>query len=222
VIYDFHTHTFNSDGELSPIELIHRAFNKGYKAIAITDHMAIGALKRTVEEISADCALARKHWDIIAIPGVELTHLPPEAIPDAAREAKKSGAWLVVVHGESTAEPVPKGTNLAAVQSSDVDILAHPGLLTPEEANLAAKNGVFLELSGRRGHSTTNAHVATVSLQAKAKLLVNSDAHNEEDLLTLVSAENILQQAGVSTRQYHGILEDNPLVLLERIRPLQK
>jgi putative hydrolase len=222
VIYDFHTHTFNSDGELSPIELIHRAFNKGYKAIAITDHMAIGALKRTIKEISSDCALARKHWDIIAIPGVELTHLPPEAIPDVAREAKKSGAWLVVVHGESTAEPVPKGTNLAAVQSSHVDILAHPGLLTTEEANLAAKNGVFLELSGRHSHSITNAHVATVSLQAKAKLLVNSDAHNEEELLTPESVENILHQAGASTRLYHGILEDNPLVLLERIRPLQK
>jgi len=222
VIYDFHTHTFNSDGELSPIELIHRAFINGYKAIAITDHIGVGPLKRVVKEIIDDCALSRKYWDIIAIPGVELTHLPPEAISLAAKEAKKLGAWLVVVHGESTAEPVPKGTNIAAIQSPDVDILAHPGLITLEEAKLAAINGVFLELSARRGHSKTNKHVATVSIEAKAKLIVNSDAHNEQDLLTRASVEDILCQAGLGRRLYHGILEDNPLVLLEKIKKLQK
>ncbi len=220
MIYDFHTHTFNSDGELSPIELIHRAFIKGYKAIAITDHMAVGSLDRIVKEISYDCSLARKYWDIIAIPGVELTHLPPAAISDAAKKAKDSGAWLVVIHGESTAEPVPKGTNLAAVMSPYVDILAHPGLLTPEEAGLAAVNGVFLELSGRRGHSKTNAHVASVCIKIGAKLLVDSDAHDEEDLLTSASAEEILHQAGVSNKYYQEILEENPLLLIEKIKKL--
>ncbi|MEO0250245.1 MAG: PHP domain-containing protein, partial [candidate division WOR-3 bacterium] len=35
---DLHTHTFFSDGELVPSELAHRAFEKGYKVIGITDH----------------------------------------------------------------------------------------------------------------------------------------------------------------------------------------
>ncbi len=35
---DLHTHTFFSDGELIPSELIRRAEFVGYKAIAITDH----------------------------------------------------------------------------------------------------------------------------------------------------------------------------------------
>jgi putative hydrolase len=220
VIYDFHTHTFNSDGELSPIELIHRAFIKGYKAIAITDHMALGSLERVIKETSDDCTLARKYWDIIAIPGIELTHLPPEAISNTAQKAKKSGAWLVVVHGESTVEPVPKGTNLAALQSSCVDILAHPGLITLEEATLAAKNGIFIELSGRRGHSETNAHVAAMCLKSGAKLLVNSDAHDEDDLLTQSEVENILQQSKLNNQHYKEILQDNPLLLVERIKKL--
>ena len=38
-VYDFHTHTFLSDGVLSPMELIRRAHDKGYAAIAITDHV---------------------------------------------------------------------------------------------------------------------------------------------------------------------------------------
>jgi len=218
MLYDFHTHTFHSDGELSPVELVHRAFVNGYAAIAITDHIAVGSLSRVIAEISADCALARKYWDIMAIPGVELTHLPPKAISDAARKAKELGAWLVVVHGESPIEPVPRGTNLAAVKSRYVDILAHPGLVTPEEVNLAIKNGVFIELSGRRGHCITNPHVATVCRELGARLLANSDAHDEDDLLTPARAKDILRQAGVGTRHSQQILKDNPLLLLEKMK----
>ncbi|HCH10256.1 MAG TPA: PHP domain-containing protein, partial [Dehalococcoidia bacterium] len=35
-MYDFHTHTFLSDGALSPIELIRRAIKIGYQVMAIT------------------------------------------------------------------------------------------------------------------------------------------------------------------------------------------
>jgi histidinol phosphatase-like PHP family hydrolase len=218
VVYDFHTHTFNSDGVLSPIELIRRAHVKGYSAIAITDHVATGSLGRLIREISDDCALARAYWDILAIPGVELTHLPPQAIPEIAQKAKEMGAWLVIVHGETSVEPVEKGTNLAAVQCPQVDILAHPGLLTMEEASLAATNNIFIELTARRGHSATNSHVASVSQKAKAKLLVNSDAHDENDLLAPDSVESILRQSNVNQRQRGQIIDRNPLLLIERLR----
>ncbi len=217
MLYDFHTHTFHSDGVLSPIELIHRAVIGGYSSIAITDHVALGSLDRVIKEISEDCALARKYWDILAIPGVELTHLPSEAIPDVARRAKELGAWLVVVHGETLVEPVPRGTNLAAVQSPCVDILAHPGSITAEEATLAAKNGVFIELTARHGHSATNTTVASVSQQTGARLLVNSDAHTEDDLLTPELVESILHQAGLSNHQYQQVLKQNPLLLIDKI-----
>jgi putative hydrolase len=218
VIYDFHTHTFHSDGELSPVELIYRAFVKGYATIAITDHIAVGSLSRVIKETSVDCALAGKYWNIVAIPGVELTHLPPGSISDTARQAKELGAGLVVVHGETPIEPVPEGTNLAAVQSSYVDILAHPGLITPEEVKWAIENGVFIELSGRRGHSTTNAHVAATCQKLGARLIVNSDAHDENDLLTISLAENILRQAGVDISCMEQILKDNPLLLLKKVK----
>jgi putative hydrolase len=217
MLHDFHTHTFHSDGELSPIELIHRAFGKGYTTIGITDHLGIGSLGRVIKEVSADCALVRKYWNIIAIPGVELTHLPAEAIPEVAQQAKESGALLVIVHGATTAEPVPKGTNLAAVQSRYVDILAHPGEITADEAALAAQNNIFIELSGRRSHSSTNAHVASICQKMGARLLVNSDAHNENDLLTAELARDILRKASVNENSINQILEKNPLLLLERL-----
>jgi len=218
VLYDFHTHTFYSDGVLSPIELIRRAFVRGYSAIAITDHVAIGSLGRVIKETSDDCALARAYWDILAIPGVELTHLPPQAIPEVAKIAKEKGAWLVVVHGETSVEPVEKGTNLAAVQSPDVDILAHPGLLTAEEASLAAQNNIFIELTARKGHSTANVHVASVSRRAKARLVLSSDAHDENDLLTPSLVESILHQANIKQQQRRQILDQNPLLLIEKVR----
>ncbi len=218
VLYDFHSHTFHSDGVLSPLELIRRASVQGYCTLAITDHMAAGSMARVIKEVSRDCELARSHWDIMAIPGVELTHLPRMAINDAAREAKKLGAWLVVVHGESPIEPVEEGTNLEAVKSSYVDILAHPGHMTPQVAKLAAKNGVFIEITARRGHCTTNPHVAKLAMEAGALMLLNSDAHEEDDLLTDQLAKDILRQAGISSRKFKQVLEYNPLKLLQRIR----
>ena len=45
---DLHTHSFFSDGVLSPSELIRRAVVKGYKAIAITDHDSIDGSKEAL------------------------------------------------------------------------------------------------------------------------------------------------------------------------------
>ena len=156
VLYDFHTHTFLSDGVLLPIELIRRAVVAGYTALGVTDHASAGNLKSVLDVLVAECRLAEKHWEIRALPGVELTHVPPEAIAELVQEARATGAQLVVVHGESPVEPVAPGTNLAAVSCPDVDLLAHPGLLTPEEADLAARHGVFLELTARGGHALGN------------------------------------------------------------------
>jgi putative hydrolase len=217
MLYDFHTHSFNSDGVLSPVELIHRAHVKGYAAIAIADHLALGSMERVIKEVSRDCELAREHWGILAMPAVELTHLPPAAIAGAAYKAKELGAWLVIVHGETTVEPVPGGTNLAAVKSPDVNILAHPGLITDEEATLAAKNGIYLEITHRRGHSLTNAHVASIGLKFGASLLVNSDAHDEDDLLSPEITESILEQAGVNKQNRQQILQQNPLLLISKV-----
>ena len=111
MVYDFHTHTSLSDGALSPIELIRRALVNGYHAIALTDHAAIGELSRIIQETAEVCAQARSYWDILAIPGIELTHVPAQAIAETAKKAKQLGAWIVVVHGETIIEPVEKGTN---------------------------------------------------------------------------------------------------------------
>lgn len=190
---------------------------KGYAALAITDHTGPGSLARIIKEVSVDCELARAHWGIMVIPGVELTHLPSQAINDTAKKAKELGARLVVVHGETPVEPVEEGTNLAAVRSRYVDILAHPGHMVEEVAEIASENGIFIEITTRRGHSTANAHVAKLAGKAGALMLLNSDTHDEDDLLTDLQAREVLRQAGLSSRKFKQILELNPLKLLQRI-----
>ena len=217
MVYDFHTHTSLSDGDLSPIEMIRRAVVNGYSTIALTDHAAVGDMQRIIPEIIQVCTMARNYWKILAIPGIELTHVPAQAIAETAKKAKELGAWIVVVHGETIVEPVEKGTNLAALNSPDVDILAHPGLLTPEEAQLAAKNGIFLEISARKGHSLTNGHVAKLAQKAGAKLLVDSDSHTDGDLLTDAFANAVLQGTGLDSTARQPVLTENPELLVKKI-----
>ena len=217
MLYDFHTHSLLSDGSLSPMELIYRALSNSYSAIAITDHSSIGYLSRIVREVALDCALARAKWPIKAIPGVELTYVPPAAIHETAKRAKELGAWVVVVHGETIVEPVEKGTNKAALQCPYVDILAHPGLITKEEAQLAASNGIFLEISARKGHSLTNGHVARLAKETGAKLLLDSDAHDPSDILTPELARRILAGAGIDESDCGKILAENSKDFLDAI-----
>ena len=209
MLSDFHTHSLLSDGSLSPLELIYRSLSSSYISIAITDHAGPGYLDRVVREVASDCALARDKWPINAIPGVELTYVPPAAINDVARRAKELGALLVIVHGETIVEPVEKGTNKAALMCPYVDILAHPGLITKEEAQLAAANGIYLEISARKGHSLTNGHVVRLAQEAGAKLLLDSDAHDPGDILTQSLARRIIMGAGLTEAQSEEIMIAN-------------
>ena len=216
-MYDFHTHTFLSDGELSPTELIRRAYVLGYRAMAVTDHVGHGNLEFVLKTLIKDCRVASERWDILALPGVEITHTAKEGIDLLAQEARAMGAKVVNVHGETVAEPVEPGTNLAAVTSTNVDILAHPGLITAEETRIAARNGVFLEVSARRGHSLTNGHVVRLAQGAGARMVLDSDAHAPGDLLTREHALNVALGAGLDLEEAQVLLEQAPLDLLAKV-----
>jgi len=210
---DLHTHTTFSDGELIPAELARRLEVLGYEAVCITDHADSSCLDFIVPRIvkvSEDLTSLTK---IKVIPGIELTHVPPAMILKLIKEARRLGAKIVVVHGETIVEPVPNGTNRAAIEAG-ADILAHPGLISKQDAFLAAEKGVYLEISGRKGHCFTNGHVAKIASETGAKLLLNSDAHSPEDLMSRDFAEKIVQGAGLSD---HGLE-----ILLENARSLIK
>jgi len=198
---DLHTHTLFSDGVLLPAELARRAQVLGYQALAMTDHVDSSNLDFVLPRLVAACADLQPEMSITLIPGVEITHVPPALIGPLAGRARDLGAKIIVVHGESVVEPVCPGTNRAALES-DVDILAHPGLISAEEAALAACNGVCLEITTRRGHSITNGHVARMAREAGALLLLNNDAHAPGDLVTLDFAEKVARGAGLDDEEW--------------------
>ena len=216
MLFDFHTHTFLSDGVLSPIELMRRAASNGYTAMAVTDHAGINDQERVLDILVKECAEATENMGLTVVPGVELTHVPPHRIAEAARRAKANGARIVLVHGETIKEPVATGTNRAALECPDVDILVHPGMITEEEADIARQAGIYLELSARAGHSLTNGHVARTAMAVGASLVVDSDSHAPGDLLTEELARQIVIGAGLTEEEFAAVLETNPMALLAK------
>ncbi len=201
---DLHTHTFFSDGALVPSEHVRRVEMLGYSAIAITDHADasnIGLLIPNLIRVARDLNRVNRTRLLV---GVELTHVPPALIAPLAAEARQLGAQVIVVHGETPVEPVAPGTNRAALEA-DIDLLAHPGFLTDEEAALAAQRGILLELSGRKGHCLTNGHVAMMAKKTGAPLAVNADAHAPGDFLTADMAEKVALGAGLNAEEYAQI-----------------
>ncbi len=213
---DFHTHTVLSDGELLPMELIRRAAASDHAAVALTDHASFSNIEWVVGSLRRDCEKAAS-WGIEAIPGVELTYVPVEHMDDAVSLARKVGAELVVVHGETPVEPVEPGTDHAAAMNPGVDILAHPGMISEEDVQLAKENGVYLEISCRRGHSLTNGHVAQLARAKGARLLVNTDAHSPSDLSTMDFANRVARGAGLSPEEARTALVSNPEELLKKL-----
>ncbi len=216
---DFHTHTLLSDGELLPIELIRRAAAADHEAVALTDHASFSNIEWVVEAVSKDCRKADA-WGIIAIPGVELTHVPVRYIDQAVRKARKAGAELIVVHGESPVEPVERGTNHEAVSNPEVDILAHPGILSEDDALLAAENDIYLEITCRKGHSLTNGHVVAMARAAKARMLVNTDLHSPSELASMEFANKVARGAGMSADEARAALVESPRTLLKTLERL--
>ncbi|MFQ6050889.1 MAG: histidinol phosphate phosphatase domain-containing protein [Candidatus Hydrothermarchaeota archaeon] len=213
---DLHTHSILSDGELLPSELSRRAFMLGHWAIAITDHVDFSNMEYVIEKTLKGTQRLSQFVEIEVIPGVEITHVPPETIPKLVKKARKLGAKLIIVHGETIVEPVEKNTNKMALRS-DIDILAHPGLLTYEEMEMAKDNGVFIELTSRRGHSITNGHIAKLASDLGAKLLVNTDAHSPEDLIDHDIAMNVAMGSGLGEKEAYEVVVENPKILLEKI-----
>jgi histidinol phosphatase-like PHP family hydrolase len=208
-----------SDGELLPMELIRRAVASDHAAVALTDHASFSNIEWMVGSLVRDCEKAES-WGIQAIPGVELTHVPVRHIDEAVSLARKKGAQIVVVHGETPVEPVEPGTDHVAVANPDVDILAHPGMISEEDVQLAADNGVYLEVSCRKGHSLANGHVALLARLKGAKLLVNTDAHSPSDLSTMEFANKVGRGAGMTPDEVRTALVSNSEGLLRKLHRL--
>ncbi|MDR2018654.1 MAG: histidinol phosphate phosphatase domain-containing protein [Syntrophobacterales bacterium] len=211
---DLHTHSLLSDGELVPSELIRRAKVKGYRMIGISDHVDISNIEKVAGSMLKLSEKIENYEDITVLPGVEITHAPKRVIKDLITFARRLGILYVVVHGETIAEPVEEGTNREAIEGG-ADILAHPGIISEEDMELARKHNVFLEISGRKGHSFSNGHVAHLAKKIGARLIFNTDAHSPSDLVTEEQARKVVMGAGLSADDFY-VMQENAMELAKR------
>lgn len=214
---DLHTHSFFSDGELIPSELIRRAEAIGCKAIAITDHVDSSNIDFVVPKIVSALKKLKGFISIEAIPGAEITHAPPQIIHELVKEARHLGARIVVVHGETLVEPVAPGTNRAAIEAN-ADILAHPGIISEEDLLLAKEKGVTLEITSRKGHSLSNGYVAKEAMRFGVPLCINTDAHIPSDLITKEFAIRILLASGIEKNRIDLIFDNSKALVQKALR----
>ncbi len=205
---DLHTHTLLSDGELLPSELIRRAHIAHYKALAITDHVDASNIDFVVPRIVAAVESVAEYTEMKIIPGAEITHVPPKQIEKLVSKARELGAKIVLVHGETVVEPVVPGTNSAGIDAG-ADMIAHPGLITAEDALKAKDNEIALEITSRKGHSLSNGYIAKVAAETGATLVINTDAHAPEDLISLYRAKIVLRGSGIAEESIEQILANS-------------
>ncbi len=204
---DLHTHSYLSDGAFCPAEHIRRAEYAGYRILGFADHADLSTLPTLVPQLVTAATRENELNKIRVIAGIELTHVRPAHIAEATKLARSLGAQVVLVHGETLAEPVDSGTNRAAIEAG-VDILAHPGLITEELAKLAAARNVMLEISGKAGHSWTNGHVVAMARKTGAQLIFGSDAHDNSQMPSREFAQKLCKGAGLTDDEIKQMFEN--------------
>jgi predicted metal-dependent phosphoesterase TrpH len=84
LLCELHAHTTWSDGSLSPRELCDLYGRAGFDVLAVTDHAMPGGGVREEEyaayldELAAEGERARRLYDLVLVPGLELTFDDPE------------------------------------------------------------------------------------------------------------------------------------------------
>ena len=215
MIVDLHTHTTFSDGVLIPAESARRAYVAGYSGIAITDHADMSNFEYILRSVlrfkDAQNKLSK---DFAVLAGIEITHVRPSQIKEITDAARNMGADIINVHGETIQESVEEGTNRAAIEAG-VDILAHPGLITEADVQLAAQKGVYLEITTRRGNAYANGHVAKLAARYGAKMVVNDDFHSPGEYVGRDMALKVLRGAGMDAVEA-GFCIENGIKLFEQ------
>jgi histidinol phosphatase-like PHP family hydrolase len=219
-MYDLHTHSILSDGELLPSELARRYEEMGFSGVVIADHADYSNIEQVVPSLVKVCKQLSASMKLKVKPGAELTHIRPSELSGLIKMARQLGAELVLVHGETIVEPVLIGTNKAGIMGG-ADIITHPGLITEDDARLAKEKGVRLEISARKGHCLTNGHVVKIARKTGALLVFGSDSHGPGDLLDRATAGRVVRGAGLDAHEVEEVFLETERVFHSNKEPLR-
>jgi predicted metal-dependent phosphoesterase TrpH len=190
LLCELHAHTTWSDGALTPRELCDLYGRVGFDVLAITDHTVIGGGGHVVEsnfdayldELDAEAERARRLYDLLVIPGLELTH--DDADPARAGHAVALGLrrFVGVDDGLETALRAARAHGAALVAAHPSTPTDAPGSLRPTAAFAAdpARLGPLVDRFELFNRETLFPWVAEARLPAVA----SGDFHELEHLAT--------------------------------------
>jgi predicted metal-dependent phosphoesterase TrpH len=140
LLCELHSHSRWSDGALTVRELCDLYGRAGFDVLAVTDHTLPGAHVRATDfpgylaEVEAEAERARDRYDMLVIPGLELTHEEADparsghavaiglrsfvgvedGLEEALRAARAQGAALVAAHPYLEADAASSARRTAA------------------------------------------------------------------------------------------------------------
>ena len=186
---NFHCHTVESDGRLTPEECVEFYCSAGYDILSVTDH-------RTVTEVNSS--------SLLLIPGIEIDYVLP-------------GQWVHLL-GIGMRKEIAERWNRFGTPQEGIDlirsldgiaVLAHPAwsMNTPElMRSLTGLSGVeiwnsvsTLPMNGDRADSSSLLDVTWASGGALLPVFANDDSHPYKDeagvAATMVQADELTVQA---------------------------
>jgi histidinol phosphatase-like PHP family hydrolase len=86
-----------------------------------------------------------------------------------------------------------------------------------EEAQLAKDNDVILEVTGRAGHNITNGHVVNMARAVGAKMVIDSDTHQPENLMSEKEALVVALGAGMTAEEADKALHLTPYEMTKHL-----
>lgn len=201
---DLHMHSTWSDGRASIAAMADAARQRGLRAIAITDHSAYlgvtsGVDVQRLQEQAAEIAQINADYrargiDFVILHGVEVDITPDGelALPDQALAALDIVVASLHVSLRQPREQITERL-LRAIANPHVDVIAHPTgriLERREGADLdmeavlqaAVANGKLLEVNSGPDRLDLDAQHVRRALELGATIVVNSDAHQPQDL----------------------------------------
>jgi DNA polymerase (family 10) len=195
---DLHMHTVLSDGRNTLEEMAEAARERGYEYVAITEHSASHGFGNDVQP---DELLRHiEHIRSLDLPGLTMlagteTNVLPDGSLDYADDLLEQLDWVIASLHTSfrLSEKEQTERMLRAMEHPLVDAIGHPtgrilGRREPYELDVdrviekAVESGTFLEINANPNRRDLNDVFARAAADAGVTLVVDSDAHDVDEL----------------------------------------
>ena len=217
---DLHVHSDWSDGRASIQEMASAALALGYEYVALCDHSpSVGiagglTAERLEQKIKAIASVNDEMRDMgmTVLAGTEVDIKADGRLDYSDDLLERCDVVVAAVHmGLQQTERAITGRLISAIENENVDIIAHPtGRIIdqrePYEVDMqavlkaAAKTNTVMEINShpsRLDLCDTNAKAAK---DMGVKLCINTDAHDEKQLLTMKYGVNVARRAWIEKK----------------------